>query len=209
MDVDVDGAPNAYGPPGTHTLDYLKNAHLHGEENGPIVGYLTDPDRPNKPVVQTGHDPFPGLYISQTAYTDLARTRETDVLRYVDATRVNYVVLGARARQQGALLGDFAAVYSRTTGRSAFAIVGDDGNPSGDEGSLHLLQALGYPFHDGRNEAVEQPEIVVRYFPHSNPAHLFFRSQAALDAAAARLGISRDFHTSPLAHPPHPNPRTK
>ena len=96
------------------------------------------------------------------------------------------------------------AVYSRRTRRSLYGIVGDDGNPSGDEGSLHLLQALGYPFHDGRDEAVEGREIVVRFFPGSNPHDGFFRSQAVLDAAAAQLGLSRDFSTSSLATAPHP-----
>jgi hypothetical protein len=196
MDVDVDGAPNAYGPPGAHTLDKLRNAHYRGRRHAPIVGFLTDDDDPTKPVVQGPHDPYPGLYISQTAFTDPARTDERDVRRYVDATRINYVVRGNFAKRHGVQLGDFVAVYSLRTHRAAFGIVGDDGNPSGDEGSLHLLQALGYPFHDGIDDAVERREIIVRYYPHSNPRQLFFRSQAALDAAAARLGLSKDFSQS-------------
>ncbi len=193
MDVDVDGAPNAYGPPGTRTLDTLKHAHYRGWRNAEIVGYLTEDDHPNRPVRQGPHDPFPGLYISQTAFTDPARHEETDIRRYVDAARINYVVLGRKAAQHGAGLGDFVAVYSRRTHRAVFGIVGDDGNPSGDEGSLHLLQSLGYPFRDGRDDAVEHPEIVIRFFPHSNPHAQFFRSQEALDATAERQGLSRDF----------------
>ena len=64
-----------------------------------------------------------------------------------------------------------------------FAIVGDTGNPTGDEGSLHLLQELGYPFHDGKSDSVEKPEIVIRFYPNSNPTHRFFFTQAALDEA--------------------------
>ncbi|MGI4826986.1 MAG: hypothetical protein ACRYFU_02170 [Janthinobacterium lividum] len=206
MDVDVDGAPNAYGPPGSHTLDKLKNAHYRGRPGAEIVGYLTEDDRPEVPVRQGPHDPFPGLYISQTAFTDRQRTNEKDILRYVDATRISYVVLGTAARRQGARLGDFVAVYSQRNHRSVYAIVGDDGNPSGDEGSLHLLQALGYPFHDGRDEAVERREITIRFFPGSNPRNQFFRSQQALDAAAERLGLSREFtgsHTEAGRHPSH------
>ena len=209
MDVDVDGAPDAYGPPGSHALDSLKHAHYRGWKGAEIVGYLTEEDHPNTPVLQNAHDPFPGLYISQTAYTDPDRTDERDVRRYVDATRINYVVLGSKAKRWGAGLGDFVAVHSCTTGRSVFGIVGDDGNPSGDEGSLHLLQELGYPFHDGVHDAVEGREIIVRFYPHSNPQHLFFRSQDALDVAAARLGLSRDFTASPLAHHRHPNSGTR
>ena len=205
MDVDVDGAPNAYGPPGSRTLDILKNAHYRGRKGAEIVGFLTEDDHPDVPVLQRPQDPYPGLYISQTAFTDPTRTNPRDVSRYVDATRISYIVLGKEARRRGAKLGDFVAVTSRRTHRSVYGIVGDDGNPSGDEGSLHLLQALGYPFHDGRDDAVEDREIVVRYFPGSNPHQQFFRSQPALDATAERLGLSRDFAESPLAQATHPN----
>jgi hypothetical protein len=90
-------------------------------------------------------------------------------------------------------VGDFVAVYSKKTRKAVFAIVGDTGNPSGDECSLHLLQELGYPFHDGISDSVTRPEIVIRFYPNSNPRHQFFFSQAALDEAAAKLGLSRDF----------------
>ena len=207
MDVDVDGAPTAYGPPGKPTLDYLHNARLQGRPGAEIVGYLTDDDHPNVPVVQGPHDPAPGYYISQTAYTDPALTSERDLRRYVDATRINYVVLGREATRKGARLGDFVAVHSQRTGRSVYGIVGDDGNPSGNEGSLHLLQALGYPFHDGKQDAVERREIVIRFFPHSNPQHRFFRTEAALDDAARKLGLNCDFPGSPPSSSPHPKNR--
>jgi hypothetical protein len=195
FDVDVDGAPNAYGPPGTHPLDEPRNAHYRGRAHAQIVGYLTEDDHPNVPVLQGPHDPFPGYYISQTAFTDAAHPNDRDLLKYVDATLINYVVLGKKARKLGARLGDFVAVYSTLTHRCAFAIVGDDGNPSGDEGSLHLLQALGYHFRNGIDDAIEQHgEIVLRFYPRSNPQGQFFHTQAALDAAAKKLGLSREFH---------------
>jgi hypothetical protein len=190
MDVDVDGAPRAYGPPGFKTLDTPRNAHYRGWENAPIVGYMTEH---GKPVVQGPQDPAPGYYVSQTTLEDETKG-ERDPRRYVDATKISYVVLGDAARKRGVKIGDFVAVHSKRTGRSVYGIVGDDGNPSGDEGSLHLLQALGYPFHDGRNESVEDADdIVVRYFPGSNPRHLFFREQSELDVAAKKLGLSCDF----------------
>ena len=195
MDVDVDGAPNAYGPVGSHTLDSLNHARFHRQ----IVGFLTEDDHPKVPVLQGPQDPYPGLYISQTTFTDPARTDPADVQRYVNAAEINYVVRGREAERGGARIGDFVAVYSRGTHRSVYGIVADDGNPSGNEGSLHLLQALGYPFHDGRHDAVERPEIVVRFFPDSNSQGQFFRTQAALDAAAEHLGLSRDFSGSPFA----------
>jgi hypothetical protein len=193
MNVDVDGAPTAYGPPGSDTLDDLRNAHSMGRPEAPIVGYVLEDAPPHRPVVQGPHDPAPGYYVSQTAYEDEAIENEHDPRRYVDATKINYVVLGNEARGMGARLGDFVAVYSKRTHRSVFGIVGDSGNPSGDEGSLHLLQALGYPFHNGKDDAVEEAEIVIRFYPGSNPEHRFFRTQHVLDEAAEAMGLSRDF----------------
>ena len=191
MDVDVDGAPNAYGPPGKPTLDVLMNAHYLERSDQPIVGYLLDHKR--HPILQGLNDPFPGYYISQTAFTDVANRNERDPRCYVDAGNINYVVRGDDARRRGAKLGDFVAVYSKRTQQAVFAIVGDTGNPTGDEGSLHLLQELGYPFYDGKSESVTGPEIIIRFYPKSNPKHMFFFTQAALDQAATSIGLSRDF----------------
>ena len=194
MDVDVDGAPNAYGPPDMETLDILLDAHSRNRADEPIVGYLTDEH--GRPILQGPDDPFPGYYISQTAFADVGNQNERDPRRYVDARNINYVVRGNKARRHGAKVGDFVAVYSKRTEKSVFAIVGDTGNPTGDEGSLHLLQDLGYPFHDGKNESVERREIVIRFYPNSNPEHRFFFTQAELDEAAQRLGLSGNFDRS-------------
>jgi hypothetical protein len=198
MDVDVDGAPNAYGPPGMQTLDILLNAHYLNRTNKEIVGYLIDEH--SRPILQGPKDPFLGYYISQTAFTDLENQNERDPRCYVDARKINYVVRGDVARQRGVRVGDFVSVYSKRTRRGVFAIVGDTGNPTGDEGSLHLMQDLGYPFHDGKNDSVENPEIVIRFYPNSNPKHQFFFTQAELDEAATKLGLSRDFSAAPRAN---------
>ena len=195
MDVDVDGAPNAYGPPGKQTLDILLNAHYLNRADKEIVGYLID--KHSRPILQGLWDPFPGYYISQTAFTDLENQNERDPRRYVDARNINYVVRGDVARRRGVKVGDFVSVYSKRTRKSVFAIVGDTGNPTGDEGSLHLLQDLGYPFHNGKDDSVEKPEIVIRFYPNSNPKHQFFFTQAALDEAATNLGLSPDFSATP------------
>jgi len=81
-------------------------------------------------------------------------------------------------------------VYSCRTGKTAYAIVADSGNDSGAEGSLALVKALGYPAKDGINDSVDGREIVVRYFPGSNPGKEFFKTQAELDAAAKRIGLA-------------------
>ena len=191
MDVDVDGAPNAYGPPSKPTLDVLINAHYLERADQTIVGYLLD--NKQRPISQSPEDPFPGYYISQTAFADIANHNERDPRRYVDARKINYVVRGNEAGRRGVKVGDFVAVYSKKTRKAVFAIVGDTGNPTGDEGSLHLLQELGYPFHDGISDSVTRPEIVIRFYPNSNPEHQFFFTQVALDEAATKLGLGRDF----------------
>lgn len=195
MDVDVDGAPNAYGPPGTQPLDVLLNAHFLNRADKEVVGYLTDEH--HRPILQGPRDPFPGYYISQTAFTDSGNPNEADPRRYVDARKINYVVRGNVARRRGVKVGDFVAVYSKRTRRSVFAIVGDTGNPSGDEGSLHLLQDLGYPFRNGTDDSVETAEIVIRFYPNSNPRNLFFFTQAEVDETASKMGLSRDFGADP------------
>lgn len=206
MDVDVDGAPNAYGPPGKPALDSLDHAYALDGDTSRIVGFLTEHDG-RTPVVQGPHDPFPGYYISTTAFADPNNDNDRDPRAYLDARRINYVVLGKAAKARGARIGDFASVYSVHTHRAVFAVVGDDGNPSGDEGSLHLLQDLGYRFRNGKDDAVEESEIVIRFYPHSNPHNEFFFKQEALDRAAEKHGVSLDFSASPLAHPAHPNKR--
>ena len=192
MDVDVDGAPNAYGPKGKPTLDILQHARSPKDSKHPgeIVGYMTEYTG-GPPTVQGRNDPYPGYYVSQTDFADLQNRRMEDPRRYVDATRINYVVQGKVAREAGTSMGDFAVVYSCRTGRSVFAIVADSGNESGAEGSLALVRALGYPLKNGIDDSVDHPEIVIRYYPQSNPGKQFFKTQAELDAAAARLSLRK------------------
>ncbi len=192
MDVDVDGAPNAYGPANLKPLDNQAHAHAPKESGNPqeIVGYMTEyPGGP--PTVQGKNDPMPGYYVSQTDYTDKSIKRSENPRRYVDATKINYVVQGRVARQNGVNLGDFASVYSCRTGRTAYAIVADSGNESGEEGSLALVRALGYNIKDGLDQSVDKRELVLTYYPGTNPNKRFFHTQAELDKAAEKLGLSK------------------
>lgn len=192
MKIDVDGAPNAYGPKGKKTLDYELNAHQGSQASGKIVGYLTKSDG-RTPEIQRPKDPFPGYYISTTGFFDKNNPDRLDPRRYLDASKVNYVVLGKFAADHRVVLGDFVAVYSKKTGKSVFGLVGDSGNSSGAEGSLALLQALGYPFKNGKSGEVTNKEIVIRYFPQSNPGHQFFATQAEIDRQATALGLNKEF----------------
>ena len=190
MDVDVDGAPNAYGPKGKPALDILEHSLSPAESDHPgaVVGYMTEYEG-GPPTVQGKGDPYPGYYVSQTDFADKNNPRMEDPRRYVDATRINYVVLGRVARKGGVKMGDFVVAYSCRTHRAAYAIVGDSGNESGAEGSLALVRALGYDFKNGIDDSVEEREIVVRYYPGSNPGQEFFKTQAGLDVAAKKMGL--------------------
>ena len=203
MDVDVDGAPNAYGPRGSKTLDVL--AHSQAPRSAPhpgeVVGYMTEYDG-GPPTVQRKGDPYPGLYVSQTDFADLANKRMEDPRRYVDATKINYVVQGVAARKGGVVMGDYAVVYSCRTGKAEYAIVADSGNPTGAEGSLALVRALGYKITDGVEDSVDEKEIIVRYYPKSNPAHFFPKTQGELDEAAKKLGLKFDGVTPPQSMKP-------
>ena len=192
LHVDVDGAPNAYGPPGKKALDTQAHAHAPKESGKPqeIVGYMTEYDG-GPPTIQGKHDPYPGYYVSQTDFVDKSIKRPEDPRRYVDASRINYVVQGRVARQNGVKLGDFATVYSCRTGKSVYAIVADSGNESGEEGSLALVNALGYHIKNGVEDSVDKREIVLTYYPGTNPDKQFFHTEAELDRAAAKLGLPK------------------
>jgi hypothetical protein len=134
MTIDADGAPNAYHPDDTG-LDELANAGAPGRWNGIIT------DRDGNPLVQQEGDPFPGYYISCTSLSDETR-KFTDPTRYVDASKIPYVVLPEDvADRGGARLGDFAVVKNLRNGKSSFAIYADIGTLG--EGSIALADALG------------------------------------------------------------------
>lgn len=193
MAIDVDGAPNAYGPPGTKTLDNELNAHRGAKKTGAIVGYLTKNDDGKTPIVQGSKDPCPGFYISTSGYEDKSNTTIEDPRRYVNAAEINYTLLATAAKNVGVKLGDFCTVHSLRTRLTVYAIVGDSGNSSGAEGSLALLQRLGYDVKDGRSGGEDKNQIVVRYFAQTNPGKLFFFHQTELETAARPLNLDTDF----------------
>ena len=141
MTIDADGAPNAYNPENTG-LDDISNAGEPGHWEGIVA------NGEGMPLVQGPDDPFPGYYISCTALWD--RTKPpTDPTRFVDASKIPYIVLpGALSRQIGAQLGDFAVVFNTRNSRSAYAIFADIGTLG--EGSMALASKLGI-WADARN----------------------------------------------------------
>jgi hypothetical protein len=149
--IDVDGAPNAYGPNNTG-LDYTANAGKEGNWYGVVV------DAEGKPFVQGPTDPYPGDYISATALQDRTK-RVQDPTRYVDARVVPYLSIPKNTMAEyGARVGDVGWAWCRATGRFSAAIVADVG-PKGKygEGSPALARALGVndnPRHGGTEAGV-------------------------------------------------------
>ena len=134
MTIDADGAPNAYHPDNSG-LDDIANAGAPGHWDGIIT------DRSGEPLVQGPDDPFPGYYVSCTSLSDRTKAR-TDPARYVDASKIPYIVLPRDVAQQGgAQLGDFAVVVNLRNGKSSYAIFADVGTLG--EGSIALADNLG------------------------------------------------------------------
>jgi hypothetical protein len=134
MTIDADGAPNAYHPDNTG-LDDLANAGVPGHWDGIIT------DGSGEPLIQGPDDPFPGYYVSCTSLSDRTK-RRGDPARYVDASKIPYVVLPRDvAAQGGAQLGDFAVVVNLRSGKSSYAIFADVGTLG--EGSIALANNLG------------------------------------------------------------------
>jgi hypothetical protein len=159
MTIDADGAPNAYHPDNTG-LDDLANAGSPGIWEGLAK------DADGQPIVQGPDDPFPGYYISATALSDRSKSLN-DPARYVDASKIPYIVLpGSFARQIGARPGDFAVVLNQRNGKSSYAIFGDVG-PSDriGEGSVALAENLGIR-SDARNGGTRRG-ILYLVFPGS------------------------------------------
>ena len=191
MSINVDGAPNAYGPENSKALDYELNAHRGAKASGEIVGYLTEADG-RTPIVQGPCDPFPGFFVSTTSYSDAKNPRKTDPRKYVNAAEINFVVRASAAKDKGVMLGDICVVHSISKKSTVFALVADSGNSSGAEGSLALHQRLGYAAPSGKTGGVETKDIMVRYFTGTNPDKRFFFTQKRLDDFAREL----DFDTS-------------
>jgi hypothetical protein len=156
MTIDADGAPNAYSPDDTG-LDDLANAGTPAHWEGIVA------DRDGNPLIQQGSDPFPGYYISCTSLADKSKTF-TDPRRYVDASKIPYVVLPHElADRGGARLGDFAVILNLRNGKSSFAIYADIGAIG--EGSVALADAVGIRSDARRGGAADG--ILYLLFPGS------------------------------------------
>ncbi len=136
INIDFDGAPNAYGPPGTDHLDHLENAGP-GATNGwygvvalspkqvddikkdleakkvanpriPKIDTTAKKDVFGRfPVIQQAGEPKPGLYVSASAVPANSNYPEWDQRRWIDSSAIPYGALSGMLRNKGELrLGD-------------------------------------------------------------------------------------------------------
>lgn len=157
--IDADGSPRAYGPKNSG-LDYTANAGKPGNWYGIAT------DKKGNPIVQGKADPFPGMYVSTTAYVHEG-FGAGNPRRYLDSEKVPYVVIPGKLRKQvpGIVLGCLARVTNTQTGETVEAVVGDVG-PSNKIGevSIALADALGIP-SGARNGGISKPVITYEVFP--------------------------------------------
>jgi hypothetical protein len=137
LSVDADGAPNTYHPDNIG-LDDLANAGAPGFWEGLAH------DGNGDPYIQGQDDPFPGYYVSATDLVDRTKVL-SDPSRYVDASKIPYVVLpSGMEKQVAAHPGDFAIVFNLQNLKSSPAIFADTGPTDRiGEGSIALAENLG------------------------------------------------------------------
>lgn len=140
--VDADGSPRAYGPSGTQSLDYLGNAGYPGN----WWGVATDNQQSyGNPVVQGGRDPWPGYYVSTTAYIN-GKYYYSDPRRYLDSEKILFAVIPGNVRQAvvGICKGCKAKVTDHKSQKSVECVIGDIGPTDHmGEGSMALAEVFG------------------------------------------------------------------
>jgi hypothetical protein len=173
MSCDVDGSPNAYHPDDDGlALDDIASAGGRRKDNLPNGPLLVQPA--DNVVVYVNGAPylqpdgeFKGYYLSETSLENPALA-PTDPNRYLDARKIQYVVLPGVFGPE-AKLGDLIAVYDPVSQKLAFAVYGDigPGTESG-EASLATLQRLGMPAVDGKSSPGEtRNDLFYLVFPNS------------------------------------------
>ena len=192
MEIDADGAPNAYHPDNTG-LDALANA---GYPNGGWTSVLAvDPHRPGHPYVQPPGSPFAGYFVSRTSLQDTTLP-DIDTARYVDASQVPYLVFpGAFHKLAGTgTTGDLVVCKALDSGLTCAAIVADIGPRDAPLGevSIALAARLGGR-HPNPRTGAGKPHGPVKYvvFPGSRgkpawpltPTELDRRAHERLEAA--------------------------
>ncbi len=144
LTIDADGSPRCYGPAGTKPLDYLANAGYPGN----WWGIATHNGEPNgRPIVQSASDPYPGYYVSTTAYKNRG-FKNGDPRRELNSEVVPFLVVPMKlvSAVRGVVLGCAGTITDARTGISVDCVVGDLGpNNHLGEASMAAAAALKVP----------------------------------------------------------------
>jgi hypothetical protein len=153
--IDADGAPNAYHPDDVGkncTRDPHRGLDCPANAGYPNTGWwpsvlLPDPTDETRPFVQPS-GPFKGFFVAGTWLEDPSKPA-TDPARYVDSTKVPYIVFpgSSFAQHPGTgFKGDVGLAWHLENGTSTAFIVADQGGGAEaklGEGSIALYEALG------------------------------------------------------------------
>lgn len=186
--ADADGAPNAYHP-NDIGLDYLANAGYPKSSWWKDV-LVTDPLHPEIAYRQQD-GAYKGYYISKTSLQDSGK-QVTDTKRYVDASKVPYLVFpGSFYELKGSgMLGDIGYAINLSNGASSPFVVADIGPRDARLGemSIQLAHSLGGINVNPRNGAgLPDGDILYIVFPYSAKRQPWPMSAVELDQASRLL----------------------
>ncbi|HRJ53065.1 MAG TPA: glycoside hydrolase family 75 protein [Candidatus Thiothrix moscowensis] len=197
MQVDTDGAPDAYHPDDigiTHIcngvnvnaggawesdcLTKFNKAKAEGFQGATKIDFFAMATRPNgTPIIQGSSDPKPGYFVSTTSFKQPRINGKTPQAQ-LDSNTIPYIVIPStwqRSSAPGVKLGDFAVILRKSTGKISYAVVGDTGpNSKLGEGSVALHEALGnnpFMMRYGKRRAMKgigSRDVLYVVFPNSH-----------------------------------------
>lgn len=186
--IDADGAPNAYHPDDIG-LDLLANAG-YPESSWWQNVLVIDPTNSKRPYRQES-GAFSGYFVSRTALENRSKA-ETDSSRYVDATRIPYLVFpGAFYNMAGTgILGDLGIAINLSSGERTAFVVADLGPKDAQLGevSIRLAEKLGGKNISPRNGAgAPKGPFLYMLFPYSGRQYRWPLSAEDIEQRAQEL----------------------
>ncbi|GAB2675982.1 hypothetical protein [Aliiglaciecola aliphaticivorans] len=170
--IDADGAPNAYHPDNTGLDNYLNAGYPNSSWWNSVL--LEDPNDSTKPYIQKEGE-YKGYFISKTSLFDKTKG-ELDASRYVDATKIPYLVYPGKFYSQKGTgkLGDIGVAFNLKSGESSAFVVADIGPSKASLGemSMALAENLGGNNVNPRNGAGKpKGDILYLLFPYSSKTY--------------------------------------
>lgn len=200
VQVDADGAPNAYHP-GDINLNCIRDTGFKGLDCPANAGYprtswwpdvlVVDANQPDKAYIQT-HGEFSGYFVSKTSLFNRDITDITNPARYVDSTKIPYFVFpGSFHKQKGTgRLGDLGYAINLTNGKTSAFTVADIGPSKAELGemSIELAKRMGGQTPNARTGAgAPKGEILYVIFPYSSRIDVWPLTLDEIEQKAAQL----------------------